>query len=292
MLTLLRAFRVHQWVKNLLLFVPLLMAHRVMNLGMLSSVLIAFAAFSLCASSSYLFNDLLDLESDRLHPRKKHRPFAAGSLDIGTGVVAGSLLFAGSLATAVLLLPPRFVLYLLIYVVTTTAYSLFLKRVVILDVLVLAGLYTIRVMAGGAAAGIAVSPWLLAFSMFLFLSLAIIKRYSELNMNRSLDRGSIDGRDYDIGDMELLRSVGPASGYLSVLVFTLYVNSKEVVDLYRTPVILWLIGPCLLYWITRLWLLSHRGQIDGDPIVFTVKDPVSYVVGGVIGIVIIAASVL
>jgi 4-hydroxybenzoate polyprenyltransferase len=288
---LLRAFRVHQWVKNLLLFAPLLMAHRAMDIGMLTRVLYAFAAFCMGASSSYVFNDLLDLEADRLHPRKRDRPFAAGTLGIGTGLVASSLLLAGSLTTATMLLPRPVLLELLIYCAATTAYSLYLKRVVILDVLLLAGLYTIRVLAGGAAAGVAVSPWMLAFSMFLFLSLAIIKRYSELGMHRTLERRSIAGRGYTISDMELLRSVGPTSGYLSVLVLALYVNSAEVAKLYGTPTILWLIGPCLLYWISRLWLLSHRGEIDGDPIVFTVKDPVSYVVGATIVCLIIAASV-
>ena len=287
---LLRALRVHQWIKNLLLFVPLIMAHQVSDVAMALSTLYGFLAFSLCASSVYIVNDLLDLESDRQHPHKRFRPFAAGTLEIRTGVLMAPILLALSVLAAALLLPGLFLVDLLVYFAMTLAYSFWIKSVVVLDVIVLASLYTIRVLAGGAAAQVQVSPWLLAFSMFLFFSLALIKRYSELRLLQMINRDGATGRDYAVSDMELWRSAGPAAGYLSVLVLALYVNSREVMVLYESPVALWLIGPCLLYWITRMWLLAHRGLIEGDPIVFTARDPVSYAVGCMVLLIIVAAS--
>ncbi len=285
-----RALRVHQWVKNVLVFVPMVVAHRIFDLETVLSSLYAFLAFSLCASSAYIVNDLLDLESDRQHPYKRTRPFASGAFEIRTGVLMAPALLAASLLIAALLLPPLFLVELLLYFALTLAYSLWLKRVVILDVLVLASLYTIRVLAGDAATNIPVSPWLLAFSMFLFLSLALVKRYSELRLVETMNREGDKGRDYVVSDMELWRSVGPSAGYLSVLVLALYIHSLEVTVLYSTPIVLWLIGPCMLYWITRMWLLAHRGLMEGDPIVFTAKDPVSYAVGSLILLIIVAAS--
>jgi 4-hydroxybenzoate polyprenyltransferase len=287
---LLRALRAHQWVKNLLVFVPLLMAHRVLELGRLRDAALAFVAWSLCASGVYLLNDLLDLEADRAHPTKRARPLAAGLLGRRAALSLVPFLLAAGLGTAFLLLPLRFGLMLALYLLLTTAYSASLKRLALVDVLVLAGLYTLRVLSGGYATGVPVSTWLLAFSMFLFLSLAFVKRYVELQAD---DGGgqAFSRRGYTREDMELLRSFGAASGYLSVLVLALYINqSREVTQLYRHPELLWLAGPCLLYWVSRIWLLAHRGSLHEDPVVFTVRDPISYLLGVIIAALIITAS--
>jgi 4-hydroxybenzoate polyprenyltransferase len=287
-----QALRVHQWLKNFLVFVPLLMAHRVLDTAVLVRSGYAFLAWCLCASSVYLLNDLFDLEADRQHPQKKHRALASGALNkTYLWVLIPALLLSG-LAIAFLLLPRSFGAALVLYLTMTTAYSIYLKRVLIIDVLLLAGLYTLRVLSGGFATEIAVSPWLLAFSMFLFLSLAFVKRYAELRNTASENRAETTSRNYSMRDTELLKSFGSAAGYLSVLVLVLYINSREVVALYRSPTILWLIGPCLLYWITRVWLLAYRGEMDEDPILFTVKDWPSYLVGVMVALVIIAATLL
>ena len=287
---LMKALRVNQWSKNLLIFVPLIVGHKITDLHMVSNALWAFLAFCLCASSAYVLNDLMDLEADRRHPRKRNRPFAAGDLGIALGLTLVPVLWLLSFATAGLFASFRFSIALFIYFAITLAYSFWIKRIVILDVLTLAGLYTIRVLAGGAATGIPISPWLLAFSAFLFLSLALVKRYAELRLVRSVSGLEVSGRDYNVGDLQLLSSIGPASGLISILVLALYINSPEVVLLYRSPLTLWLIGPLLLYWITRLWLLAHRDSIIDDPLVFTARDPISYVVGILILGVIACAS--
>lgn len=287
---LVRALRAHQWVKNLLVFVPLLLAHRMFEWELLLRCAVGFGAWSLCASGGYLFNDLLDAEADRRHPYKRQRPLAAGSLSRGAAAWGAAVLLAAGLAPAFAWLPASFGLMLLLYLALTVAYTLLLKRLVVVDVLVLAGLYTLRVLAGGHAASVEVSPWLLAFSMFLFLSLAFVKRYTEL---RALAHDSTGParRGYTAADTELLKSFGTASGYLSVLVLALYINqSREVTQLYRRPEALWLIGPCLLYWVTRVWLLAHRGRLHDDPVVFTVKDPASYAVGALVALLIIVAT--
>jgi 4-hydroxybenzoate polyprenyltransferase len=286
-----RALRVHQWIKNLLVFVPLVMAHRILDGGALTHTVYAFVAWCLCASAVYLINDLLDLEGDRLHPVKRHRPLAAGALGQKMVWILVPLLGVAGLAIAFLLLPLSFGLSILLYLGLTTAYSMHLKRMLMIDVLLLAGLYTLRVLSGGFASEIPVSPWLLAFAMFLFLSLAFVKRYAEL-LATDAPRTETSRRNYSTGDADLLKSFGSASGYLSVLVLVLYINSREVVALYRKPTVLWLVGPLLLYWITRIWLLAHRGELDEDPILFTVTDPTSYVVGGLVAIVIIVATLL
>ena len=284
------ALRVHQWIKNLLVFVPLLMAHRVFDREALLRTIYAFVAWCLCASAVYLFNDQLDLEADRQHPRKKHRALASGALESKFLWLLIPVLLLAGLGIAFLLLPMWFGISLIIYLAITSAYSAYLKRVLIVDVLLLAALYALRVLSGGFAADIPVSPWLLAFSIFLFLSLAFVKRYAELRNTdyHGLEKNS--RRNYSTQDSELLKSFGTASGYLSVLVLVLYINSREVVALYRSPTILWLIGPCLLYWITRVWLLAYRGKMDEDPILFTVKDWPSYLVGVAVALIIIAAT--
>ncbi len=284
------ALRVHQWIKNFLVFVPLLMAHRVFDREALLRTSYAFVVWCLCASAVYLLNDQLDLEADRQHPRKKYRALASGALNSKFLWVLIPVLLLAGLAIAFLLLPVWFGISLILYLAITTAYSAYLKRVLIVDVLLLAALYALRVLSGGFAADIPVSPWLLAFSMFLFLSLAFVKRYAELRNTEDQRLGETSRRNYSTQDSELLKSFGAASGYLSVLVLVLYINSREVVALYRSPTILWLIGPCLLYWITRVWLLAYRGEMDEDPILFTVKDWPSYLVGVAVALVIIAAT--
>jgi 4-hydroxybenzoate polyprenyltransferase len=287
-LALPQALRVHQWVKNLLIFVPVLLDHKLFQVPVLLKAVVAFAAFCCAASGAYVLNDLLDQEADRRHKLKRNRPFAAGTLSRSFGFTLAPLLFVAALLWS-LWLPPKFLMLLVTYVVLTTAYSLYLKRVAILDVLLLAGLYTLRVLAGVAASHVRFSTWLLAFSMFLFLSLAFLKRYAELSDLPGGTDQRIEKRGYQRGDREWLVSMGGASGYLSVLVLALYVNSEQVIALYRTPLLLWLICPLLLYWISRMWLLAHRGRIHQDPIVATVKDPVSYGIGVLVALILYLA---
>ena len=288
-----RTLRVHQWSKNVLLLVPLLLAHKFTDTARLVSAILAFAAFSLAASGVYILNDLLDLESDRQHPTKRSRPLAAGLLSIPIALSTAVLAIASSALIAVAFLPILFVGVLLIYQTTTMAYSFALKRIAILDVIVLAGLYTIRVLAGAVATDVPVSPWFLAFSTFLFLSLAFVKRYGELRLagNRGADAGFLEARGYQPGDLDLLRSVGASSGYVAVAVFALYISSGDVHLLYARPAALWLIGPLILYWITRVWFLAHRGKMHDDPVVFALTDTPSYVLAGLIAILLIIASI-
>lgn len=266
-----KAIRLHQWLKNLLVFVPLIMAHRAADVALLLQAAVAFVSFGLCASSVYVLNDLLDLESDRQHPSKRERAFAAGTIPIHHGVLLIPLLLVAAFALA-LLLPLWFLLVLAVYYGVTLAYSLRLKRVVLIDVLVLAGLYTSRVIAGAAATGLGLSFWLLAFSMFVFLSLALVKRYSELLLVQAQERQGAAGRGYQVVDLETLAHFGVASGYASVLVLALYINSDAVGTLYGTPQALWLICPLFLYWVSRVWLLARRDLMHEDPILFAIED--------------------
>ena len=283
----LRAARLYQWVKNLLVFVPAVLAHGITGPAELQSLLLAFLAFGLCASSVYLVNDLLDLGADRRHPRKRFRPFAAGTLSARGGVLgAGLLLLAAALAAAQI--NPLFCAVLALYYGVTCAYSLALKRKAIVDVMTLAGLYTLRIIAGAAAAMILPSFWLLAFSMFLFLSLGIVKRYTELD--DAPEGQAPAGRGYGRRDLPLLQSLGTASGYSAIVVLALYVNSADAQALYRHSQGLWLICPLLLFWISRIWLLTVRGQMHDDPILFTLRDRSSLAVIALSGL-IVAGSV-
>jgi 4-hydroxybenzoate polyprenyltransferase len=270
----LRALRPHQWVKNALVLLPPLLAHAQVQ-DVWSRAAVAFVAFCLCASSVYLLNDLLDLHADRAHDRKRLRPFASGELPLGFGLVAAPALLAGAFGLA-LWLSPAFAGVLGAYYLVTLAYSLWLKRVALLDVLVLAGLYTVRIVGGGVAAGVIVSQWLLGFSLFLFTSLAFVKRYSEVHGLRRSGRDEAHGRGYRAGDLELLQTLGTAAGYLAVLVLALYVSSQDVTRLYAHPERLWALVPLILFWVSRVWLLAHRGQMHDDPIVFAIRDRVSY----------------
>ncbi len=273
-----KAIRTHQWLKNLLIFIPLATAHAFGDVDLVIQSILAFFSFCFCASGIYLINDLLDLPSDRAHPRKRRRPFAAGTVNPLYGMILIPSLLLISLAIA-LFLPSFFLVILAVYFFFTTAYSLFLKRLVLIDVLVLAGLYTLRVIAGAAAISVEPSFWLLAFSMFLFLSLALVKRAAELQTLRQEQEQKPKGRGYRVTDMEYLHSMGTASGYLAVLVTALYINSPNIAALYSQPEILWLICPVLLYWISRMWLKTGRGEMHDDPLVFAVKDSQSLVIG-------------
>lgn len=272
-----RALRLHQWLKNLLVFLPLFAAHLVFAPGALPRAMLAFLSFGLCASATYILNDLLDLDADRRHSRKKTRPFASGALSIRDGLIAAPLLLLAAFALA-FFLSLGFAAVLLGYCALTVAYSLSIKRVAVLDVVALAALYTIRIIAGTVAIGIGASFWLLAFSMFLFLSLAMIKRYVELRGLLADGRARASGRGYTVDDLPLVQSLGAASGYLSVLVCALYINSTASTALYRHPQVLWLLCPLLLYWISRAWLIAHRDEMHDDPVVFAATDWVSRIV--------------
>lgn len=268
---LMRALRPHQWLKNALVFLPLLAAHLYLDPHALLGAAAAFVAFSLMASAGYLVNDLLDLEADRQHPRKRQRPFACGALPVTWGLALIPLL-AGAAAVIGALLSPLFLGVLVVYFCATLAYSLHLKRRTTLDVLTLAGLYTLRVIGGAAAIGVPPSFWLLAFSMFLFLSLAYLKRYAEIEALRREGGEWASGRGYGVNDLELVRGLGIPAGYGAVLVLALYINSPEVRVLYRYPELIWLVCPMLLFWIARAWSVAHRGVMHDDPLIFSIED--------------------
>lgn len=270
----LKALRIHQWIKNLLVFLPLLAAHRAFDADSVMFALLGFFCFGLCASGVYLLNDLLDLPADRRHPEKRKRPFAAGTLPLSHGLTLAPFLAVGSFALATWF-SLDFALVLAGYYMLTLAYSLALKRRPMLDVIVLAGLYTVRIIAGIAAIQVAPSFWLLAFSMFIFLSLAILKRYTELLVMRGNGKMMASGRGYAVDDLPLLQSMGTASGYLSVLVLALYINSSASELLYRHPQVLSLLCPLLLYWVSRAWVIAHRGLMHHDPVVFAAVDRTS-----------------
>ena len=284
-----KAIRIHQWVKNTLVFIPLIAGHQITNPARLFDVLLAFIAFSLCASGSYIVNDLLDLDADRHDPTKRDRPFAAGNLSLKVGMIAPPLFFLTGL-TLGWFLTPSFWLILGLYSISTLIYSLFLKRVVLLDVFMLASLYTLRIIGGGAAAQIHISSWLLLFSLFLFLSLAFLKRFSEL---QSLRREGQDGskfRGYLLVDLEQLAIMGSASGYVTALVLALYINSNNVKILYKHPEILWFICPLILHWISRAWLIARRGQMHDDPVVFAIKDVSTSVIAIITALIVFLAT--
>lgn len=285
---MLRALRPHQWSKNALIFLPVLAAHDVTTLG---PVLLAFVAFCLTASAVYVVNDLLDLPADRAHPRKRARPFAAGALEPKTGLAMAGILLLGAALLAVAVGQGRFFLALGLYLLVTFAYSLRLKRELIVDVITLAGLYTVRIVAGGAAAAVVLSPWMLGFSMFLFLSLAAVKRQAELTDQAMTGRGSA-GRAYEVDDLPVLRGMALSAGYASVMVLALYISSPDVQQLYRSPTILWGVCPLLLYWVSRMVMVTHRGRMTDDPIVFAARDRTSLLVVGTSVAVVIAAKLL
>jgi 4-hydroxybenzoate polyprenyltransferase len=274
MMAWMRALRVHQWMKNLLLLVPLLTAFSFTDLDKLSLVGLAFFAFSLAASATYVVNDLWDLTNDRAHPRKKMRPFAAAQLSILQGLGVALLLLVAGLILASLV-SAGFLLMLLLYLVLTSAYSWVLKRYVLLDVLMLSILYTLRILAGSIAINVPASSWLIAFSVFVFFSLALVKRCAELVSLESSGMLVARGRDYRVSDLVVLWPLGVGAALCSVLVLGLFISSADTQSRYASPSILWLMMPGLIYWLARLWVKTSRGEMHDDPIVFAVKDGAS-----------------
>jgi 4-hydroxybenzoate polyprenyltransferase len=283
------ALRPYQWLKNVLVLMPLLATHQIYEPELLWQALLVLAAFSLCASSAYLLNDLLDLPSDRHHPRKRKRPFASGQLPVAHGLALAPLLLAAGFVIGALL-GPLLVGVLALYYVLTLAYSLRLKDLVILDLLALAGLYTLRVMAGSVAFAIPPSAWLLALCGFLFFSLALVKRYAELVAMSAIEGAHAHARAYLLEDRELLAALGGASGYLSVLVLALYITSDAARQLHLRYQLIWLVCGLLLYWISYMWLMAHRGRMHDDPLVFALRDRVSQIVIALMAAVLLLAA--
>jgi 4-hydroxybenzoate polyprenyltransferase len=272
--TWINALRGHHWAKNLLLFLPMFLAHN-LAIGPLVRTFLGFALYGFCASGLYILNDLLDLHSDREHPWKKKRPFAAGDISIPEGLLASAVLLSTALGLG-FFLDVQFGFALLGYATLTMLYSFYLKKIALLDVFVLSSFYSFRILAGALITGTPLSQWFLAFSMFFFLSLAMAKRYSELLHAKDLVIAGNSGRGYHTGDRELLLSLGVGSSFSAVVIFSLYVHSQDVGLLYSSPEFLFLLCPIVLYWLSRTWLLAHRGELREDPVTLAIRDPVSY----------------
>ena len=283
-----RQLRLHQWAKNLLLLVPAFASFKLFTESVLASSMMAFLAFGLVASAVYVFNDYVDLGNDREHPIKKSRPMAAGKIPAGLGLAVAITFLVVGLALAALV-GLLFLDVLLGYLALNAIYSFWLKKVTLIDCLLLAGLYTLRVVAGGIASGIAISFWLLTFSVFFFLSIAWVKRYAELEAARSAGAAVAPGRGYSVSDMPLILAFGSASAFIAVLVFALYLDSEAVRLLYATPQIAWMAIPMLMYVIGRMWFKAHRGAMNEDPILFLIKDFASILALVLLVVVLIAA---
>lgn len=284
-----RVLRLHQWIKNLLLFVAPLAAHQIPQGGHSSAMLLAFLSFSLCASAVYILNDLFDLDSDRAHPRKRMRPFASGEVQVAEGAVLAPILLLSALLLAVPV-GSEFMGWLAVYFGLTSAYTWGLKRLILLDCLALAVLYTLRIIAGAAAAGLPLSFWLLAFSLFLFLSLAFVKRYAELAALSLQQCVQAPGRAYVGSDAPLVKSLGITAGYAAVVVLALYLNSEAVIKLYALPMMLWCAVLVMLFWVSWIWMKAHRGQMHDDPVLFAIRDPMSLASGAAIAVIVLIAS--
>ncbi len=277
LLNYLKAMRVHQWLKNLLIFIPLLVAHRVDDSMAILNTLLAFFAFSLVASSVYILNDLFDLPDDRLHPNKRKRPIASGAIPIKHALFMLPLLLLAAAMVTAITLSWKLALVLGFYYLLTLMYSLFLKTAVLLDVQILAVFYTLRLIAGAAVIQVTPSFWLLAFSMSIFLSLAIAKRYTGLLVRKNAGQKPASRRGYSLEDLPILQAFGIASGYVSVLVLALYVNSAGISGLYSHPIYLWMLCPAVLFWISRVWVTVHRGAMHDDPLIFATTDRASQI---------------
>jgi 4-hydroxybenzoate polyprenyltransferase/phosphoserine phosphatase len=281
---LVRAMRPHQWVKNVLVFVPLVASHKFIRPELWMPTTLTFVAFCLCASAIYLMNDILDVQADRQHPRKRTRPFAAGHLTIPFGIAASmGLLLAG--VTLAALISAQVAVIALGYIAATTAYSVYLKRKPVTDVFTLTGLYVLRVFAGGAASGIPPSSWLLGFALFFFLSLAWLKRYAEVVTTE----GWLAGRGYRHEDASWMQGIGTSAGYMAIVVLALYLTAPDVAVLYTRPQVLWLLCPLLLFWLTRMWLRAGRGLVHDDPVVETLKDRHGYILMVAAALIMVAA---
>lgn len=287
--SLLKAMRIHQWAKNLLLFAAIFLGHQFNNLTLVFAAVQGFVAFSLCGSAVYIVNDMVDLEADRLHARKRERPFAAGDISPVTGALFSTVLLLGAFAVAIPL-SLNFAAALATYFALTLLYSFYIKEKLLVDVFLLASLYTIRVWAGGICVSITISHWALAFFMCLFLSLALAKRHSELTASAALQEGKLlNRRGYRSSDIPFVLSYGCVSSMMSVLVIAIYLNSPDVAAHYRRPSLLWFVCPALAYWSSRLWLIAARGNLDEDPVLFAVKDKISYLLGAIIVAIVLLA---
>lgn len=285
--SLLKAIRIHQWAKNTLIYLPLLLSHA-LTVASVEMAVLAFFCFSLTASATYIVNDLLDIETDRRHPRKQLRPFASGDLPAALGLGISAVFLVLGLAGA-RLLPAAFYGWLLLYLATSIAYTSYLKRIALVDVLVLSGLYTLRMLAGAAATGTPISHWLAGFSVFLFLSLAIVKRFAELENLCASGTQPRNGRGYLLSDVEQLRAFGTSSASAAVVIFAIYISGQDVTVLYRNPTRLWLVVPLMLLWLYRVWLLASRGRLNEDPVIFAMTDKMSLLIGAaVLAIVLLA----
>jgi 4-hydroxybenzoate polyprenyltransferase len=287
----LRLIRVHQWVKNLLLFVPLLASHQFGNMQALITLVLAFISFSFCASAVYVVNDLIDLESDRKHPKKRSRAFASAVIPVKYGAAVAPVLITLSMTIGAAV-GAEFAAWLVLYFGLTCVYSLVLKRFVLIDCLALAALYTLRILAGAAAVGVTLSFWLLAFSGFLFLSLAFVKRYSELQLQAVAGRAHAHGRGYAVTDAPLVQTLGVTAGYSAALVLALYLNGETVALLYRSPSLIWLAVPIVLFWISWAWMKAHRGEMHDDPVIFALRDKTSLFAGLLFAAVFVLAKVV
>jgi 4-hydroxybenzoate polyprenyltransferase/phosphoserine phosphatase len=285
-----RQLRCHQWSKNLLLFAPLILAHLVTSLPAVVACLLAVIAFSLTASAVYIGNDLVDLPHDRQHARKRNRPLASGVISIRSAVAVSGGLLATAFGISLLFLPLAFAWMLLGYMVINVAYSIWLKRIAVLDVMLLAGFYVYRVLIGAVAVQALISPWLLAFSMFFFLGLGMIKRFADLMLAASQEQASVSGRSYTTADIDFVRSAGISSNCVAALVLALYLQSTEVTHLYKRPEFLWLVCPLVLFWSLRAWFIANRGEMHDDPIIFALRDPASYVVGAITAVLLMLAT--
>jgi len=277
LLATLKEIRAYQWVKNILIFVPLLLSHTYTNQALVFDSIIAFIAFSLCASSVYIINDLCDVEADRSHPVKKYRPIAAGLISVSYAKVLAIFLFSVALAIASTL-NQEFLVVFSSYFLLTLLYSFALKAIAIVDILILGTLYTIRVIAGVVVIKDEISYWLIVFSLFIFFSLALLKRFTELKNLQVRNKSSVSRRGYVIGDLNLLFIMGIISSYISILVVALYIHDPVMIVKYSTPMWLWVVIPAMLYWLSRVWLIANRGELNEDPVLFALRDKVSYLV--------------
>jgi 4-hydroxybenzoate polyprenyltransferase len=275
--TWIRAVRVNQWLKNALVFVPLLTAFSFLELREISQAVVAFFAFSFVASATYIVNDLWDLDNDRAHPRKKHRPLASAEISIVSALLVAAVMLMLGLGLAISV-SGQFLGMVLLYLASTSAYSVILKRYVLVDVIMLSLLYTLRILAGSVAIGVSTSAWLLAFSVFLFMSLALVKRCAELVAVQEAGGHATRGRDYRVHDLVVLWPLGAGTAVSAIVVFGLFISAPETIARYQSPVLLWLVALCLMYWLSRLWIKTARGEMHDDPIVFAVSDRNSRIV--------------
>lgn len=291
MSAIIQQMRIHQWTKNILIAIPIILAHKTSDTIALLSVLIAFVSFSMIASAVYTMNDLADAESDARHPDKCNRPIPSGRLSTSSAITLMTTLFVAGCSVALLYLPFEALQLIALYIVLNILYSFWLRGKEILDVLVLGLFYTLRIWLGGAVAQVPLSPWLLSFSMFLFMSLAFVKRYTELQAATS-STSTVHGRGYQPSDSLFVLVLGSSLGFIAILVFVLYLNSPEVSKLYQHAERLWFLVPVMMYWISYLWLKAHRGEVHVDPVVFMWRDLTSYVVAGIAALVYLWAWML